>query len=116
MATGIPACCARSIPYHSVHGAGDHVMKNLLSFGFACIGWVAGVSSVYAEGGPNTSPLTAYALWADGVAASDVIPPTTGLGTEGTPQWFWFAVSARRSYSLEIFQLREVGYEGAAMA
>lgn len=91
-------------------------MKNLLSLAFACIGCVAGVSSVCAEGGPNTSSDTAYALWADGLAVPDAIPPTTGLGTEGTPQWFWFAVGARRSYSLEIFQLREVAFEGAAMA
>ncbi len=69
-----------------------------------------------AEGGPNTSISGAYVLWPDGMAVSDSIPASTGQGTEGTPQWFRFGAGARRSYSIEIFQLRENGINSPAQA
>jgi hypothetical protein len=70
----------------------------------------------FAEGGPNTTLQASYVLWPDGMATTDSLPPSTGLGNEGTPQWFRFGAGARRSYSVEIFQLREDGFNSPAQA
>ena len=76
--------------------------------------WAA--APAFGEGGANTSAQAAYVIWPDGVAVTDSIPPTTGISNEGTPQWFRFGSGARRSYSVEIFQLRENGYNSPAQA
>ena len=89
------------------------------------LGWAAAalaaaclcvVPAALAEGGPNTTLKAAYVLWPDGMTVTDSIPPTTGLGSAGTPQWFRFGAGARRSYSVEIFQLREDGINSPAQA
>lgn len=76
--------------------------------------WAA--APAFGEGGANTSAQAAYVIWPDGVAVTDSIPPTTGISNEGTPQWFRFGSGARRSYSVEIFQLRENGINSPAQA